>query len=99
MASVALAPAALADLERLSAFLAQAAPSEAERPVGAALEALRILRTHPRIGRPAEAGLRELVLSVGRSGYVALYRFDARRDAVLVLRLRHQREAGFTEPD
>jgi plasmid stabilization system protein ParE len=34
------------------------------------------------------------VLSVGASGYVALYRFDEKRDAVLILRVRHQREAG-----
>jgi plasmid stabilization system protein ParE len=38
-----------------------------------------------------------LVISRGRSGYVAMYRYDAARDIVFVLRIRHQREAGFVD--
>jgi len=52
---------------------------------GLIVEALEILKRHPMIGRPAEAGARELVLSRGRS------------DLVVVLSIRHQREAGFLE--
>ena len=37
----------------------------------------------------------ELVISRGKTGYVALYRYDEARDIVFVLALRHQREAGF----
>ena len=57
--------------------------------------ALGVLRDHPLIGRPAEAGLRELLISRGRTGYVALYRYNPGDDIVLVLRVRHQREFDF----
>jgi mRNA-degrading endonuclease RelE of RelBE toxin-antitoxin system len=39
--------------------------------------------------------LRELPISYGDAGYVALYRFDPDTDAVYVLAFRHQREAGY----
>jgi plasmid stabilization system protein ParE len=50
-----------------------------------------------RIGRKVGANLRELVISQGRSGYLALYRYDEEFDVVLLLRVRHQREAGYRE--
>ncbi|MEI6762011.1 MAG: hypothetical protein WCO22_16340 [Betaproteobacteria bacterium] len=54
---------------------------------------------HPEIGRKVHFGRRELVVSRGRSGYLALYRFlphiDPSRGQVLVLAIRHQREAGY----
>ena len=56
-----------------------------------------MLEEHPLIGRKRDALRRELVISRGRSGYVAMYRFDSANDIVLVLRIRHQREAGFTD--
>lgn len=49
------------------------------------------------IGRPVEEDLRELVISRGKSGYVALYGFFETEDVVLVVAVRHQREAGFSE--
>lgn len=54
--------------------------------------ALRALEQHPMIVRPVGAGLRELLISRGRTGYVALYRYDPASDTVLVLAIRHQRE-------
>jgi plasmid stabilization system protein ParE len=59
--------------------------------------ALRALRDHPFIGRSVGHGLRELVISRGRTGYVALYAFDEARDEVVVHAVRHQREAGYVE--
>jgi plasmid stabilization system protein ParE len=53
------------------------------------------LRDHPLIGRRVEGELRELVISYGRTGYVALYRFVVSQDEVRILALRHQREIGF----
>jgi hypothetical protein len=47
------------------------------------------------IGRRVEGDLRELVISYGATGYIALYRFDIQRDQVHVLALRHQREIGY----
>jgi plasmid stabilization system protein ParE len=38
---------------------------------------------------------RELVIGFGDSGYVALYRYDRERDAVIILAFRHQKEAGY----
>jgi plasmid stabilization system protein ParE len=56
---------------------------------------LRTLKDHPLIGRPVEADLRELLISRGRTGYIALYRYNPANDVVLVLRIRHQRELHF----
>ena len=39
--------------------------------------------------------LRELVVSYGRTGYVALYRFLPARDLIRVLATRHQRALDF----
>lgn len=39
--------------------------------------------------------LRELVIRFGDSGYVALYRHEPADDAVYVLAVRHQKEAGY----
>jgi hypothetical protein len=39
--------------------------------------------------------MRELVISRGRSGYLALYVHDPAADVVFVLALRHQREQDF----
>jgi hypothetical protein len=39
--------------------------------------------------------LRELVISFGDSGYIALYRYEPATDTVYVLVFRHQKEAGY----
>jgi plasmid stabilization system protein ParE len=41
--------------------------------------------------------LRELVISKGRTGYVALYRYLPEQDRVDVLAIRHQRESGLMD--
>jgi plasmid stabilization system protein ParE len=51
--------------------------------------------THPAVGRPVGANLRELVISRGRTGYLALYAYDDLADTVAVLAVRHQRESGY----
>jgi len=58
---------------------------------------LLLLETDPEIGRPfAELPeLRELVIEFGDSGYLALYRYVPRDDAVYLLAFRHQKEAGY----
>ncbi len=97
MAQVSYAEQALADFERIVDFLREEEPELAQRVVARVSEAVSILREHPLIGRSVEAGLRELVISRGRTGYVALYRYLEREDVVLVLALRHQGEAGYAE--
>ncbi len=88
---------ALADVERLAAFLRTRNPQEATETVELITGAVQVLRTHPLIGRRVRAGLRELVISRGRSGYLALYVFDPRADEVTIHAVRHQREAGYWE--
>lgn len=95
MPTLQFAPRAFEDLERLTDFLLEADPRAAAETVPLIVGALRTLRDHPLIGRPVEADLRELLISRGRTGYVALYRYNPARDAVLVLSLRHQRELRF----
>jgi addiction module RelE/StbE family toxin len=85
---------ALADLERISDFLSESGLNALET-LDLIDEAIAILSRHPLIGRQAESGLRELVISHGTTGYVALYSYEAEHDAILVLAIRHQREAGF----
>lgn len=100
MARVIYSKTALADLERLTDFLIESDPAAAEATVGLIAEAVGVLANHPLIGRPVESDLRELVISRGHSGYVALYSHEAVHDAVLILAVRHQREAGYlSKPD
>ena len=93
MATLELSARALADLERVFEFLAQADPKAALDAVNRIQDALQILTRHPLIGRPA--GERELVISRGRTGYIALYRWVERTDTIIVGAIRHQREAGY----
>jgi len=72
-------------------------PSAAAETVDLIAEAITILKRHPLIGRPVDADVRELVISRGRTGYVALYSVEPQHDAVLVLGIRHQREAGYAD--
>jgi plasmid stabilization system protein ParE len=87
-----LAPRALGDLERLADFLLEHSPVHAAATAALIVEALDVLKGHPLIGRPVEAGLHELVISRGRTGHVALYRYQVEHDRALVLAIRHQRE-------
>ena len=95
MTRLVFAPGALRDIERLTDFLIEQDAYAAGATARILIEGLGILKQHPLIGREAEAGLRELVISRGRSGYVALYRFDVAADTALVLALRHQRKGGY----
>jgi plasmid stabilization system protein ParE len=63
---------------------------------GTAIESgVRNLAAHPLVGRRVEGDLRELVISFGATGYIALYRFVIHNNEVRVLTLRHQREIGY----
>jgi addiction module RelE/StbE family toxin len=95
VSKVSYSRAAVEDLDRLAEFLHTTHPEDADATAGLVAGALGILRDHPLIGRPAEAGLHELPISRGHSGYVALYEYREATDEVVVLRIRHQREVGF----
>ncbi|MDD5242180.1 MAG: type II toxin-antitoxin system RelE/ParE family toxin [Sulfuricella sp.] len=97
MAQVVYSGHAFSDLERLADFLAESDPAFALETIAIIQDAIAILERHPLIGRPCEHGLREIVISRGRTGYVALYDFIEPDDVVLVLAIRHQREVDFEE--
>ena len=97
MARVEIAARALLDLERLFEFIAAVDPVRAREHIASVRRAFELLAEHPLLGRVAEQGRRELVLSRGRYGYIAKYRWLPADDVVLVLAVRHQREAGYTE--
>lgn len=94
MTRLVLAPRALRDMERLVDFLQEASPEAALETGDILLDGLAILARHPLIGRICEEGYRELVISRGRSGYLALYRYDAEFDRAIIFAIRHQREQG-----
>jgi addiction module RelE/StbE family toxin len=95
LAQLSYSERALRDIERLSDFLIESDPKAAVKTARIIVEAVRILANHPLIGRQAEPGLRELIISRGRTGYVALYSYEELTDRVLILAVRHQREAGY----
>lgn len=86
---------AAGDLDALVDFLRDSFPHEAVQTVDLITDALCILAQHPKIGRPLEQGLRELVISRGKSGYLALHQYDEAADLAIVLVVRHQREQGY----
>jgi len=61
------------DLERVTDFLLEWQQDEAEQTTSLIIEAVNVLENHPLVGRPVEYDLRELVISRGQSGYIALY--------------------------
>ena len=95
MALVVVTSNAVSDLERLRSVLVDSDPAAANQTIELILAGISVIADHPLIGRLVESNYRELVISRGRSGYIALYRYHETRDAVLVLAIRHQREAGY----
>lgn len=97
MARVEVTERAMSDLERLFDFIAEEDPARARAQLLSVRRALELLADHPLLGREAEEGRRELLLSRGRYGYIAKYRWLPAEDVVLILAVRHQREAGYAE--
>jgi plasmid stabilization system protein ParE len=86
---------ALANREQSFQFLANDAPDAARADVRAIQSAVDRRADHPLIGRIVTAELRELIISYGRTGYVALYRFLPARREVRILAIRHQRDLDY----
>jgi len=94
MPAVVYTPQALDDLDRLEDFLLEPDAPAARQTIPLIISAVETLCLHPNIGRRRESQLRELVISRGKTGYIALYRYNEVRDVVIVLAIRHQREVG-----
>ena len=99
MPRVFLSNAALDDLLRLEEFLVESGDPLVGELMDFILDALQVLTHQPGIGRPVGGGLRELIISRRRSGYLARYEFDEANDLVRVARIRHQRESGYSAED
>lgn len=95
MPQVRFAPAAIRDLQRLRDFLGPKNPDAARRAGEAIRQGVKILGAYPHLGRMVDdlpEEFREWLIEFGDSGYVVRYRID--EDAVTILVIRHQREAG-----
>ncbi len=97
---------ALADLERIFDFNFERDPETALDHIENIRTATLVLEQHPEIGRllrsvggaaanRSRPVLRELVISQGKTGYVALYEYSPVEALVRVVAARHQREAGY----
>jgi plasmid stabilization system protein ParE len=95
LATVVYSRRAIEHLERAFEFLKKHDPEAALRAALAIQSAVTMLTEHPLVGRAVDDDLRELVISFGKTGYVALYRFLPHLDEARVLAVRHQRELGY----
>ncbi|SAL67646.1 type II toxin-antitoxin system RelE/ParE family toxin [Caballeronia humi] len=88
---------ARADLLRLYAFLLERDAPAARRALETLRKAAEMLESFPYTCRkvePDNAYLRELVVSFGEAGYVALFEIEDER-TVNILAVRHQREDDY----
>jgi plasmid stabilization system protein ParE len=95
--SVRFTPSAAKDLQRLFDFLAERDLKAARRARSAIAKGIDFLRTFPFSCRKASTEhplLRELIISFGANGYVALFEIEDHQ-TVTVLAIRHQREEDF----
>jgi plasmid stabilization system protein ParE len=89
--------AARLDLTRLYLFLLQKDISAARRALEAIQKAMAVLESFPYTCRKVDPGnpfLRELLISFGSSGYVALFNIDDEK-TVTIVAIRHQREDDY----
>lgn len=85
------------DLLRLYRFLLDEDIDAARRAYEAIVKATEVLQDFPftcRKADPANPFLRELLISFGASGYVALFEIEE-NETVTILALRHQREKDY----
>ena len=92
---IVFSPESLGDLERIFEFNEDRDEQIARAQLERIRQANLILDDIPHVGRLVRGRVRELVISDGKTGFVALYRYDEPRSRIEVLGIRHQREAGY----
>ena len=95
--TVRFTPASTKDLQRLFDFLAERDAKAAKHARTAIAKGIEFLRAFPfscRKTSPEHPLLRELIISFGANGYVALFEIEDSQ-TVTVLAVRHQREEDF----
>jgi len=95
VATIVYSSRSLDHLERALDFLREEKPEAAVAAPDAICSAVGNLGAHPLLGRRVHGDIREMVISYGATGYIALYRFLIPQDEIRVLAIRHQREIGF----
>ena len=95
MSHIEFAPEVGGDFDRILDHLARYQVENPALRIREIIEALNVLEHTPMIGRPVNNDKRELVIGRRSHGHVALYRYVAEVDAVFVLAIRSQREAGY----
>lgn len=95
MYRIELAPEVADDLDRILDHLLAHEAADAASRIHDLIRAIDVLERNPLIGRAVRTDLRELVIGRGVRGYVALYRYVEELDAVFVLAIRSQKEAGY----
>ncbi len=95
VATIVYSSRSLDHLERAFGFLRKENPEAAVAAADAIGSAGENLGAHPLLGRRVHGDIRELVISYGVTGNIALYRFLVLQDEIRVLAIRHQRQIGF----
>jgi plasmid stabilization system protein ParE len=89
-----LSPDAVEDVERLRSFLDQNNPNAAHLALTSIWTAMDRLSEFPDLGMPtADAGIRQLVVRFGASGYIIRYAALAEEGNILITRIWHGRES------
>jgi plasmid stabilization system protein ParE len=99
MPQIVYSPNALSNLERLFQFLADKNSDAAQRAIHTIHARIKTLSRFPKLGRvdPELPDYRELFIVFGATGYVARYRSDG--TLIVILAIRHMREAGYIVED
>lgn len=88
-----LSPDAVEDVERLRSFLDHNNPGAARQALASIWTAIDRLPPFPQMGMPTEdAGIRQIVIRFGASGYIVRYAALPDGD-ILITRIWHGREA------
>lgn len=98
MKQVVWTPEARLDVVHLHGFLAENDTRAADRALNSITLAVSSLATHPQLGRTFsddDPEYREILIPFGRSGYMAVYRFDGNK--IVILAVRHQSKVGYTD--
>ncbi len=96
MTRIELAPEVGEDIGRILDHPSASEPADGSKRLGEIIAALDILEQHPMIGRPVRGSLCELVIGRRSQGSIALYRYFPELDAVFVLAIRSQLDAGYS---
>lgn len=89
-------PGAVSDLQRLRDFILPHNADAARRAVAIIRKTVSTLQQHALFGKPIEEmpDFLDIAIPFGSSGYLLRYRLE--RDTVLIVAVKHDREAGFS---